>query len=53
MFEEPSKQKILPTQPYNCHDLHEKSKEKNTVNVAKSGAIPYLQRRLNQELKLT
>jgi hypothetical protein len=37
------------------HDLHEKSKEKFTVNFAKGEAlkkstIPYLQRRINQEL---
>ena len=38
----------------NCHNLHEKSKEKFTVNFAKTEAlkkstIPYLQRRLNRE----
>ena len=38
----------------NCHDLHDKPKEKFIVNFAKTGAlkksaIPYLQRRLNSE----
>ena len=49
----PLNRRFFPLNP-NCHDLHEKSKEKYTVNFAKSGAlkksaIPYLQRRLNQE----
>ena len=50
----PVNKRFFPLNP-NCHNLHEKSKEKYTVNFAKSGAlkksaIPYLQRRLNQEL---
>ena len=50
----PVNKRFFPLNP-TCHNLLEKSKEKYTVNFAKSGAlkksaIPYLQRRLNQEL---
>ena len=48
----PVNRRLFPLNP-NCHDLHQKSKEKYTVNFAKSEAlkkstIPYLQRKLNQ-----
>ena len=50
----PVNKRIFPLNT-NCHDLHARSKEKFTVQFARTdtlrkSAIPYIQRRLNQEL---